>query len=60
MKEMVLIAENFFTSLGLYNMTSDFMANSKFQQNKEETIICHASAWDFYDVVDDPSEGRFR
>ncbi|XP_063872288.1 angiotensin-converting enzyme-like [Scylla paramamosain] len=58
--EMVRIAEDFFTSLGLYNMTQDFNDKSVFEQNEQESVICHASAWDFYDVVDDPSEGDFR
>ncbi|KAG0694354.1 Angiotensin-converting enzyme [Chionoecetes opilio] len=59
-RQMVSIAEEFFQSLGLYNMTDDFNSSSVFDQNEEETVICHASAWDFYDVVNDPSEGRFR
>lgn len=58
--EMVRIAEDFYTSLGLNKMTDDFWHNSVFEQNEQETVICHASAWDFYDVVEDPSQGRFR
>lgn len=58
--EMVRIAEDFFTSLGLYNMTQSFNDNSVFEQNEQKSIICHASAWDFYNIVDDPSEGDFR
>lgn len=59
-REMFLIAEEFFTSLGLYKMTDDFRTNTVFEQSEEQSVICHASAWDFYDVVTDPSEGRFR
>nr|XP_045608351.1 angiotensin-converting enzyme-like [Procambarus clarkii] len=59
--EMFCLAENFFTSLNLYTMTPDFWSSSLFKDpNNGTEVICHASAWDFYDTENVPDKGRFR
>lgn len=60
-KDMFALSENFFTSLGLYEMTEDFWNNSMYEQPTDDReVICHASAWDFFDTENMPEEGRFR
>lgn len=50
---MFLIAEEFFVSLGLDPMPTDFWDKSIFEKPSDgREINCHASAWDFYDGKD--------
>lgn len=45
---MFVVAEDFFRSLGLYNMTQTFWNNSVINQTAwNNTYDCHASAEDF-------------
>ncbi|XP_063603044.1 angiotensin-converting enzyme-like [Penaeus indicus] len=60
-QEMFKIAEEFFTSINLFEMTDDFWENSLFKEpDPPRKAICHASAWDFFDTVNPREEGRFR
>lgn len=45
-KMMFKEAENFFTSIGLKNMTDLFWKNSVFEKLPDKEMVCHASAWD--------------
>jgi hypothetical protein len=45
--EMYKTAEKFFTSIGLYSMTSKFWARSMFEKPKDRDVVCHAAASDF-------------
>ncbi|KAF7991815.1 hypothetical protein HCN44_010616 [Aphidius gifuensis] len=46
------IAEDFFTSLNLTPMPDTFWNNSILKKPDNVDLICHASAWDFYDSND--------
>ncbi len=45
-KEMVKMAEKFFTSLGLDELPKTFWERSLFTRPKDREVVCHASAWD--------------
>lgn len=50
---MFQLAEEFFTSLNLSAMPETFWNNSIIEKpNDGRDLICHASAWDFYDGKD--------
>lgn len=52
-KDMLLISEEFFVSLGLDPMPEEFWNKSVFERpNDGREMNCHASAWDFYDGKD--------
>jgi len=54
-------AERFFVGIGLHHMTEDFKNNSMKEQPENRTVVCHASAWDFYDTEKPIKEkGEFR
>lgn len=45
-------AEQFFTSINLTAMPSSFWEKSILTKPNDREIVCHASAWDFYDGKD--------
>ncbi|XP_029646875.2 angiotensin-converting enzyme [Octopus sinensis] len=47
-KQMFKLSEEFFTSLGLKEMTNTFWKKSILTKIKDKTMVCHASAWDFF------------
>jgi hypothetical protein len=49
---MFKLSEEFFTSLNLSAMPDTFWENSILQKPEDRELICHASAWDFYDGKD--------
>lgn len=50
---MFRVAEEFFTSLGLLPMPPEFWAESMLENpNDGRELVCHASAWDFYNRKD--------
>ncbi|CAF0929500.1 unnamed protein product [Brachionus calyciflorus] len=52
-RDLFLIAEEFYTSLGLDPLPETFWNNSLFEKpNDGREVNCHASAWDFYDGKD--------
>lgn len=52
-RDMFVIAEEFFVSLGLDPMPNNFWQKSIFEKpNDGREMNCHASAWDFYDGKD--------
>ncbi|XP_078487135.1 angiotensin-converting enzyme-like [Ciona intestinalis] len=50
--KMFKTSEEFFVSLGLDEMTDEFWANTMFVKPTDRDVVCHASAWDFYNKVD--------
>ncbi|XP_077019647.1 angiotensin-converting enzyme isoform X3 [Tamandua tetradactyla] len=50
---MFRVAEEFFTSLGLSPMPPEFWAESMLEKPSDRReVVCHASAWDFYNRKD--------
>ncbi|KAM9210811.1 angiotensin-converting enzyme isoform 1-T1 [Dugong dugon] len=50
---MFRVAEEFFTSLGLLPMPPEFWAHSMLEKPSDgREVVCHASAWDFYNRRD--------
>lgn len=50
--KMFKLSEEFYTSLNLSAMTDAFWENSIIEKPADKDIVCHASAWDFYDGND--------
>ena len=51
-KKMFVISEEFFTSLGLVPMPAEFWNESMIEKPADREVVCHASAWDFYNQKD--------
>ncbi|XP_071782790.1 angiotensin-converting enzyme [Centroberyx gerrardi] len=49
---MFRVAEEFFTSLGLIEMPQEFWDESMLEKPDGREVVCHASAWDFYNRKD--------
>ncbi|XP_032891036.1 angiotensin-converting enzyme isoform X3 [Amblyraja radiata] len=50
---MFRVSEEFFTSLGLIEMPQEFWDHSMLEKpNDGREVVCHASAWDFYNRKD--------
>uniref|UniRef100_A0A8C5N3T6 Angiotensin-converting enzyme n=1 Tax=Leptobrachium leishanense TaxID=445787 RepID=A0A8C5N3T6_9ANUR len=50
---MFRVSEEFFTSLGLIEMPQDFWDKSMLEKPADgREVVCHASAWDFYNRKD--------
>ncbi|XP_064807077.1 angiotensin-converting enzyme-like [Oncorhynchus masou masou] len=49
---MFRVAEEFFTSLGLIKMPQEFWDKSMLEKPANREVVCHASAWDFYNRKD--------
>lgn len=49
---LFLLSEEFFTSLGLTEMPPPFWEKSVIVKPDDREVVCHASAWDFYNQVD--------
>uniref|UniRef100_A0A3B4DX39 Angiotensin-converting enzyme n=1 Tax=Pygocentrus nattereri TaxID=42514 RepID=A0A3B4DX39_PYGNA len=49
---MFRVAEEFFTSLGLKEMPQKFWDKSMLEKPDDRDVVCHASAWDFYNRED--------
>lgn len=49
---MFRVAEEFFTSLDLIEMPSKFWEESMLEKPEGREVVCHASAWDFYNRED--------
>ncbi|XP_069761237.1 angiotensin-converting enzyme isoform X3 [Narcine bancroftii] len=45
-------SDNFFQSLGLIPMPQEFWNKSMIEKPKDREVVCHASAWDFYNRKD--------
>ncbi|KAG8179605.1 hypothetical protein JTE90_025770 [Oedothorax gibbosus] len=50
--EIFKLSEDFFTSLGLIEMTQEFWNRSIIEKPTDRDMVCHASAWDFGDGKD--------
>ncbi|CAI9581972.1 unnamed protein product [Staurois parvus] len=51
-KRMFEESDNFFTSLGLLPMPPEFWEKSMIEKPVGRDVVCHASAWDFYNRKD--------
>uniref|UniRef100_A0A9D2XN38 Angiotensin-converting enzyme n=1 Tax=Nothobranchius furzeri TaxID=105023 RepID=A0A9D2XN38_NOTFU len=49
---MFRVAEEFFTSLDLAEMPEEFWEGSMLVKPEDREVVCHASAWDFYNRKD--------
>lgn len=49
---MFEVAEEFFTSIGLMEMPEEFWTGSMLTKPDDREVVCHASAWDFYNRKD--------
>uniref|UniRef100_A0A8C7ZA79 Angiotensin-converting enzyme n=1 Tax=Oryzias sinensis TaxID=183150 RepID=A0A8C7ZA79_9TELE len=49
---MFRVSEEFFTSLGLMEMPTEFWEGSMIVKPEDREVVCHASAWDFYNRKD--------
>jgi peptidyl-dipeptidase A len=50
--KMFQMSDEFFKSLNLTAMPEKFWKNSIIEKPTDREIVCHASAWDFYDGED--------
>ncbi|XP_028675845.1 angiotensin-converting enzyme [Erpetoichthys calabaricus] len=50
--KMFLVSEEFFTSLNLTKMPQTFWEKSMLEKPVDREVVCHASAWDFYNRKD--------
>lgn len=51
-KKMFEMSDEFFQSLNLTAMPKKFWENTIMEKPTERDIVCHASAWDFFDEED--------
>uniref|UniRef100_A0A4W3HQC2 Angiotensin-converting enzyme n=1 Tax=Callorhinchus milii TaxID=7868 RepID=A0A4W3HQC2_CALMI len=51
-KKMFEESDKFFTSLGLIQMPKEFWDKSMLMKPEGREVVCHASAWDFYNRKD--------
>lgn len=51
-KMMFEESDRFFTSLGLLPMPPEFWEKSMIEKPSDRDVVCHASAWDFYNRKD--------
>ena len=49
---MFQVAEEFYTSIGLLEMPTCYGNDSMIEKPDDREVVCHASAWDFYDKKD--------
>uniref|UniRef100_A0A3P9IDC3 Angiotensin-converting enzyme n=1 Tax=Oryzias latipes TaxID=8090 RepID=A0A3P9IDC3_ORYLA len=49
---MFRVSEEFFASLGLMEMPTEFWEGSMIVKPDDREVVCHASAWDFYNRKD--------
>ncbi len=49
---MFKLAEKFYKDLGLIEMPDEFWTQSMITKPANKKVICHASAWDFYNRKD--------
>lgn len=47
---MFSMAEEFYTSIGLFKMSDIFNAKSMKTRPDDREVVCHAAAYDFYSV----------
>ena len=50
--KMFKISDKFFTDLGLIPMPQEFWNKSMLTKPNDREVVCHASAWDFYNGKD--------
>lgn len=49
---MFHVADKFFTDLGLIPMPDEFWDKTMYVKPDDREVVCHASAWDFYNRKD--------
>ena len=50
--DMFHVADKFFTDLGLIPMPDEFWDKTMYVKPDDREVVCHASAWDFYNRKD--------
>ncbi|XP_059494632.1 angiotensin-converting enzyme [Stegostoma tigrinum] len=50
--QMFTASDKFFKSLGLIPMPPEFWSKSMLEKPKDREVVCHASAWDFFNKKD--------
>ena len=50
--DMFIMAEDFFTSIDLEPMPARFWMDTMMVKPDDREVVCHASAWDFYNQRD--------
>ena len=51
-RRMFETAEGFYTSLGLQPLPDTFWSRSMLEKPRDREVLCHATAWDFWDEQD--------
>ena len=49
---MFHVSDDFFTGLGLIPMPQEFWDETMYTKPEGKEVVCHASAWDFYNRKD--------
>ncbi len=49
---MFQLSDKFYRDLGLIGMPEEFWAHSMITKPPNKKVVCHASAWDFYNKKD--------
>ena len=49
---MFHVSDDFFTGLGLIPMPQEFWDETMYTKPQDKEVVCHASAWDFYNRKD--------
>ena len=49
---MFHVSDDFFTGLGLIPMPQEFWDDTMYEKPEGKEVVCHASAWDFYNRKD--------
>lgn len=49
---MFQLADKFYQDLGLIGVPEPFWKYSMIEKPPNKTVVCHASAWDFYNQKD--------
>ena len=50
--KMFQTSDEFFESVGLIKMPQEFWDHSMIEKPADREVVCHASAWDFYNQKD--------
>ena len=51
-RKMFETGDNFYAGMGLNRVPDTFWSLSMLEKPKDREVICHATAWDFYDGKD--------
>ena len=49
---MFQLADDFFGDMGLIKVPEEFWEHTMYEKPTDREVVCHASAWDFYNRKD--------